>query len=129
MWWAVLVISLALLFAFSNGFHDAANVVSTMIMTRAVSPRRALLIAAACELIAPLFLGGAVAKTIGKDIIRFPAYDPASIPTSAAFLVAALVGAVLWNLITWFFGFPSSSSHALIGGMVGAGLIAYGPSK
>ena len=129
MWWAVLVISLALLFAFSNGFHDAANVVSTMIMTRAVSPRRALLIAAACELIAPLFLGGAVAKTIGEDIIRFPAYDPASIPTSAAFLVAALVGAVLWNLITWFFGFPSSSSHALIGGMVGAGLIAYGPSK
>jgi len=129
VWWAVLVISLALLFAFSNGFHDAANVVSTMIMTRAVSPRRALLIAAACELIAPLFLGGAVAKTIGEDIIRFPAYDPASILTSAAFLVAALVGAVLWNLITWFFGFPSSSSHALIGGMVGAGLIAYGPSK
>ncbi|HVP78496.1 MAG TPA: inorganic phosphate transporter [Thermodesulfobacteriota bacterium] len=129
MWLAVLVISLALLFAFSNGFHDAANVVSTMIMTRAVSPRRALLIAAACELIAPLFLGGAVAKTIGEDIIRFPAYDPAWIPTSAAFLVAALVGAVLWNLITWFFGFPSSSSHALIGGMIGAGLIAFGPDK
>ncbi len=124
-----IVILLALFFAYSNGFHDAANVVSTMIMTRAVSPRRALLIAAACELIAPLFLGGAVAKTIGEDIIRFPAYDPASIPTSAAFLVAALAGAILWNLITWFFGFPSSSSHALIGGMVGAGLIAFGPDK
>jgi len=128
-WLAVLVILLALFFAYSNGFHDAANVVSTMIMTRAVSPRRALLIAAACELIAPLFLGGAVAKTIGEDIIRFPAYNPASLPTSAAFLVAALAGAILWNLITWFFGFPSSSSHALIGGMVGAGLIAFGPDK
>jgi PiT family inorganic phosphate transporter len=129
MWLAVVVISLALFFAFSNGFHDAANVVSTIIMTRAISSRKALLMAAACEFIAPFFLGSAVAKTIGENIISFPAYDPRALHVSAAFLVAALVGAILWNLITWFFGFPSSSSHALIGGMVGSVLVAYGPDK
>jgi len=129
MWIAVVVISLTLFFAFSNGFHDAANVVSTIIMTRATSPRKALLMAGACEFIAPLFLGGAVAKMIGENIVNLPAYDPTSIPTSAAFLMAALAGAILWNLMTWFFGFPSSSSHALIGGMVGAVLVAYGPHK
>jgi len=129
MGFAVGVIFLALFFAFSNGFHDAANVVSTMIMTRAISPRKALLMAGACEFIAPLFLGGAVAKMIGENIVNLPAYDPMSIPISAAFLMAALVGAILWNLMTWFFGFPSSSSHALIGGMVGAALVAYGPHE
>jgi PiT family inorganic phosphate transporter len=129
MWLAAIVILLALFFAYSNGFHDAANVVSTIIMTRAISSRKALLMAAACEFIAPLFLGSAVAKTIGEGIITLPAHDPMSIHISAAFLIAALVGAILWNLITWFFGFPSSSSHALIGGMVGAVLIAYGPDK
>ena len=120
MWIAVVVISLTLFFAFSNGFHDAANVVSTIIMTKAISPRRALLMAAACEFIAPFFIGSAVAKTIGENIISLPAYDPKTLNVSIAFLIAALVGAILWNLITWLFGFPSSSSHALIGGMVGA---------
>ena len=72
MWFGVVVISLALLFAFSNGFHDAANVVSTIIMTRAISPRKALLMAAVCEFIAPFFLGAAVAKMIGENIINFP---------------------------------------------------------
>jgi PiT family inorganic phosphate transporter len=129
MWFGVVVISLALLFAYSNGFHDAANVVSTIIMTRAISPRKALLMAAACEFIAPFFLGAAVAKTIGENIINLPAYDPKTIHISVAFLIAALVGAIMWNLITWFFGFPSSSSHALIGGMVGSVLVAYGPDK
>jgi PiT family inorganic phosphate transporter len=129
MWFGVVVISLALLFAYSNGFHDAANVVSTIIMTRAISPRKALLMAAACEFIAPFFLGAAVAKMIGENIINLPAYDPKAIHISVAFLIAALVGAIMWNLITWFFGFPSSSSHALIGGMVGSVLVAYGPDK
>jgi inorganic phosphate transporter, PiT family len=129
MFFAVIVISLALFFAYTNGFHDAANVVSTIIMTRAISPRKALLMAAACEFIAPFFLGSAVAKVIGENIINLPAYDPKAIHVSAAFLIAALVGAILWNLITWFFGFPSSSSHALIGGMIGAVLVAYGPDK
>jgi PiT family inorganic phosphate transporter len=129
MWFAIVVISLALFFAFSNGFHDAANVVSTIIMTKAISPRKALLMAAACEFIAPFFLGAAVAKTIGENIINLPAYDPEAIHISVAFLIAALVGAIIWNLMTWFFGFPSSSSHALIGGMIGSVLVAYGPDK
>jgi PiT family inorganic phosphate transporter len=129
MWLAAIVILLALFFAYSNGFHDAANVVSTIIMTRAISPRKALLMAAVCEFIAPFFLGAAVAKTIGEDIIKLPAFNPEAIHISAALLIAALVGAIMWNLITWFFGFPSSSSHALIGGMIGAVLVAYGPDK
>jgi len=129
MWLAAVVTLLALFFAYSNGFHDAANVVSTIIMTKAISPRKALLMAATCEFIAPFFLGAAVAKMIGENIINLPAYDPEAIHISVAFLIAALVGAILWNLITWFFGFPSSSSHALIGGMVGAVLVAYGPDK
>lgn len=129
MWLVVVVVSLALLFAFSNGFHDAANVVSTIIMTRAISPRKALLLAGLCEFIAPFFLGAAVARTIGEDIIHVSVRTPNTLAISASFLIAALLGAILWNLITWFFGLPSSSSHALIGGMVGAVLVAYGPSK
>jgi PiT family inorganic phosphate transporter len=129
MWFAAVVTLLSLFFAYSNGFHDAANVVSTIIMTRAISPRKALLMAAACEFIAPFFLGAAVAKMIGENIINLPAYDPEAIHISVAFLIAALVGAIIWNLLTWFFGFPSSSSHALIGGMIGAALVAYGPDK
>ena len=129
MWLIVVVVSLALVFAFSNGFHDAANVVSTIIMTRAISPRKALLLAGLCEFIAPFFLGAAVARTIGEDIIHISARSPNTLIISASLLIAALLGAILWNLITWFFGLPSSSSHALIGGMVGAALVAYGPSK
>lgn len=129
MWLAVVVISLALFFAFSSGFHDGGNVVSTIIMTRAISPRKALLMAGACEFIAPFFLGSAVAKMIGENIVNLPAYDPKAVSISVAFLIAALLGAILWNLMTWFLGFPSSSTHALIGGMVGAVLVAYGPHK
>jgi PiT family inorganic phosphate transporter len=129
MWLAAVVISLALLFAFSNGFHDAANVVSTIIMTRVISPRKALLLAGLCEFIAPFFLGAAVARTIGEDIIHISVRTPNTLMISASFLIAALLGAILWNLITWLLGLPSSSSHALIGGMVGAVLVAYGPSK
>ena len=126
---AAIVILLALFFAYSNGFHDAANVVSTIIMTRAISPRKALLMAALCEFIAPFFLGAAVARTIGEDIIHISVRTPNMFIISASFLIAALLGAILWNLITWFFGFPSSSSHALLGGMVGSVLVAYGPDK
>jgi PiT family inorganic phosphate transporter len=129
VWLAVIVILLALFFAYSAAFHDGANVVSTIIMTRAISPRKALLMAGACEFITPFFLGGAVAKMIGEKIVNLPAYDPKAMNISVAFLIAALLGAILWNLMTWFFGFPSSSTHALIGGMVGAVLVAYGPHK
>ncbi len=126
---AIAVVSLALLFDFSNGFHDAANVVATIITTRALSPKRALVTAAVCEFIGPFLFGTAVAQTIGKNIIDVSAFDPAALHISVALIMAALMGAITWNLITWFFGLPSSSSHALIGGMVGAVLVAYGSDK
>jgi PiT family inorganic phosphate transporter len=126
---AVAVVLLALVFDFSNGFHDAANVVATIITTRALSPKRALVIAAVCEFIGPFLFGTAVAQTIGENIIHGSTFDPQAVHTSAALIMAALVGAILWNLLTWFFGLPSSSSHALIGGMVGAVLVAHGAGK
>jgi PiT family inorganic phosphate transporter len=129
MWLAIAVVLLALLFDFSNGFHDAANVVATIITTRALSPKRALVIAAVCEFIGPFLFGTAVAQTIGKNVIDVSAFDPTALHISVALIMAALVGAIMWNLITWFFGLPSSSSHALIGGMGGAVLVAYGPDK
>jgi PiT family inorganic phosphate transporter len=126
---AVVVVGLALFFDFSNGFHDAANVVATIIVTGALSPAAALTIASICEFIGPFLFGTAVAKTIGKNIIDTSAFDPNAVALSAGLIVAALVGAIAWNLITWWFGLPSSSSHALIGGLLGPVLIAYGPDK
>ncbi len=125
----IVVIALALLFDFSNGFHDAANVVATMVTTRALSPRRALILASVCEFIGPFLFGTAVAQMIGKNIIDFSTFSPASLDLSMFLLMSALIGAIGWNLITWFFGLPSSSSHALIGGMLGAVLMAYGSNK
>jgi PiT family inorganic phosphate transporter len=126
---AIIVVLLALFFDFSNGFHDAANVVATIITTRALSPKRALVIAAVCEFIGPFLFGTAVAQTIGKNIIDISTFDPKILELSVSLIIAALIGAILWNIITWFLGFPSSSSHALIGGMVGAVLVAYGSGK
>jgi PiT family inorganic phosphate transporter len=117
------------LFDFSNGFHDAANVVATIITTGALSSRKALTMAAVCEFFGPFLFGTAVAETIGKNIIDVSTFDAQLIELSISLLVAALIGAIAWNLITWFLGFPSSSSHALVGGMVGAVLVAYGPDK
>jgi inorganic phosphate transporter, PiT family len=110
----------ALGFDFTNGFHDTANAVATSVSTRALSPRLAVLVAAAANL-AGAFVTTAVAKTVGKGII-----DPA-LATSQTVL-AALAGAITWNLLTWWFGLPSSSSHALIGGLVGAALAQSGSS-
>jgi PiT family inorganic phosphate transporter len=129
MWFAVVIISLALFFDFSNGFHDAANVVATIIITRALSPRKALILASICEFIGPFLFGTAVAYMIGENIIDISTLNPETLDISMLLIIAALIGAILWNLITWFFGLPSSSSHALIGGMVGAVLVAYGPDK
>lgn len=123
---AMAVVALALFFDFSNGFHDAANVVATIIVTGALSPAKALAIAAVCEFIGPFLFGTAVAKTIGKNIIDTAAFDPAAVALSASLILAALIGAIAWNLITWWFGLPSSSSHALIGGLIGPVLIAHG---
>jgi len=129
MWYAIVVISLALFFDFSNGFHDAANVVATIITTRALSPRKALILASICEFIGPFLFGTAVAHMIGKNIIDLSTFNPGTLDLSMLLIIAALIGAILWNLLTWYFGLPSSSSHALIGGMVGAVLVAYGPDK
>ncbi len=115
----VLLVSLALFFDFINGFHDSANVVATIISSRAMTPRAALLIAALANFIGPLLFGVAVAKTVGNDVA-----PPGSI--TIAVVLAALVAASLWNLGTWFLGIPSSSSHALIGGIVGAVAVGSG---
>lgn len=126
---AFLVVGLALFFDFSNGFHDAANVVATIIVTGAMSPAKALTLASICEFIGPFLFGTAVAKTIGKNIIDTSAFDPNAMALSASLIVAALIGAIAWNMITWWFGLPSSSSHALIGGMIGPVLIVFGMDK
>lgn len=126
---AAIVVGLALFFDYTNGFHDAANVVATIIATGALSPRKALFMAAICEFIGPFLIGTAVAQTIGKGIIDISTFNAINMDVSIILIVAALLGAISWNLITWFFGIPSSSSHALIGGMIGAVLVAYGPDK
>ncbi len=108
-----ILIGFALIFDFLNGFHDSSNIVATIIFSRAMSPRKALWMTAAAEFSGPFLFGVAVAKTIGEDIVL-----PHTIDNWV--LVAALGSAIFWNLFTWYFGIPSSSSHALIGGLVGA---------
>jgi PiT family inorganic phosphate transporter len=115
----VILVALALIFDFLNGFHDSANVVATMIASRAMHPRGALLMAAVGEFTGPFIFGVAVATTIGNEIA------PADTLTIQV-VIAALVSASLWNLITWWLGIPSSSSHALIGGLVGAIIVGSG---
>jgi PiT family inorganic phosphate transporter len=114
----VVVIVVALGFDFTNGFHDTANAVATSVSTRALSPRLAVLVAAVANL-AGAFVTTAVAKKVGKGII-----DPSLATTKT--VLAAVIGAIVWNLITWWRGLPSSSSHALIGGLVGAALVQSG---
>ncbi len=108
-----ILLALALTFDFLNGFHDSANVVATMIASRAMTPRAALGIAAVSEFSGPLLFGVAVATTIGKEVA-----PPETLTIPVVF--AALLAASVWNILTWFFGIPSSSSHALIGGIMGA---------
>ncbi|MGE5378796.1 MAG: anion permease [Bacteroidota bacterium] len=112
------VIGLALVFDFLNGIHDSSNVVATMISSRALPPRVALGMTAVAEFLGPFIFGVAVAETIGGVV------DSNAI--SLQVLIAALFSAIVWNLFTWYMGFPSSSSHALIGGMVGAVIIGAG---
>jgi PiT family inorganic phosphate transporter len=112
----VVTIGVALFFTYTNGFHDSANAIATSVSTRALTPRAALAMAAVMNL-AGAFLGSGVAKTVSKGLIETPTGRG-----GMAILFAALVGAIVWNLITWYFGLPSSSSHALFGGMVGAAL-------
>jgi PiT family inorganic phosphate transporter len=109
----IVFVSVALVFNFLNGFHDSSNIVATMISSRALPPRMALWMTAVAEFLAPFIFGVAVAKTIGEDIVA-----PGTVSIEVIF--AALFSAILWDIITWLVGIPSSSSHALIGGIIGA---------
>jgi len=115
----IVVIVLALVFDFLNGIHDSSNIVATMISSRALSPLVALGMTAVAEFSGPFIFGVAVANTIGHEVVVAEAIN-------TVVLLAALSSAILWNLLTWYLGFPSSSSHALIGGLVGAVVMGAG---
>lgn len=115
----VLIIIVALVFDFINGFHDAANSIATIVSTRVLSPGRAVIWAAFFNFIAAFVFGTHVAKTIGKGMV-----DPTGITVYVIF--SGLVGAIIWDLVTWYFGLPASSSHALIGGFGGAAVVNAG---
>ncbi|MFQ5812692.1 MAG: anion permease [Anaerolineae bacterium] len=115
----IAIIGVALFFDFINGFHDSANVVATMISSRAMSARKALALSAVAHFCGPFLFGVAVATTIGHDVV-----DPKSITIVVIF--AALLAAIVWNILTWYFGIPSSSSHALVGGLIGAVSVDFG---
>jgi PiT family inorganic phosphate transporter len=112
-------IIIAVFFDFINGFHDSANSIATVVGTRTLRPLYAVSMAAIANFVGPFIFGTAVAATVGQGIIQ-------SEFSTVYLIIAALVGAISWNLITWYFGFPSSSSHTLIGGLIGAGLVAGG---
>ena len=117
----VALILLALAFDFTNGFHDAANSIATVVATGVLTPKQAVIMAAVCNFVVMFFITLSVAATVGKGIVVASA-------VSLFVIAGALIGAIAWNLITWYFGLPTSSSHALIGGLVGATLVAAGPS-
>jgi PiT family inorganic phosphate transporter len=113
------IVTTALFFDFVNGFHDSANSIATVVGTRVLKPIQAVAMAAVANFIGPFVFGTAVATTVGKGIIQ-PEFSTVYV------IFAGLIGAIVWDLITWYFGLPSSSSHALIGGLIGSGLIAGG---
>jgi PiT family inorganic phosphate transporter len=115
----IFVILLAIVFDFLNGIHDSSNIVATMIASRAFRPQTALALTATAEFLGPFLFGVTVATTIGEEVAQSNALN-------LDVIVACLVGAITWNILTWFLGIPSSSSHALIGGMVGAVLMGAG---
>jgi inorganic phosphate transporter, PiT family len=113
------IVAVALVFDFINGFHDSANSIATVVSTRVLSPGVAVLWAAAFNVLAAFVVGTAVAQTIGKGLIEPSVVDP-------DLILGALLGAIVWNLVTWYFGLPSSSSHALMGGLGGAAIAKAG---
>lgn len=119
--WIIFLVALALFFDFLNGFHDAANSIATVVSTRVLTPKQAVAWAATFNFIAFLFFGLHVAGTIGKGIVTLGTID-------SYVIFATLVGACAWNLLTWYYGLPTSSSHALMGGLVGAALVKTGSS-
>jgi PiT family inorganic phosphate transporter len=118
-WTVILLIGLALAFDFLNGFHDSSNIVATMIASRALSGRQALTITAIAEFVGPFLFGVAVATTIGHEVLHGD-------EIRLSVVIAALIAAITWNLFTWRLGIPSSSSHALVGGLMGAAIIESG---
>ncbi len=116
----IVTVAIALFFDYTNGFHDAANAIATSVSTRALTPRIALIMAAILNFVGAL-LGVGVAKTIKEILVGFDNMSPEHALTV---VMSALIGAITWNLITWYFGIPSSSSHALIGGLIGVGIAA-----
>ena len=121
LWVVVLLVALAIVFDFMNGFHDAANSIATVVSTGVLRPGQAVVFAAIFNFIANFIFHLSVAATIGKGIV-----EPGVVDTHVVF--GALVGAITWNVITWYYGIPSSSSHALIGGIVGAVIAKAGAS-
>jgi len=119
IWYVIAIVGVAFLFDFINGFHDSANSIATVVATRVLNPLQAVVWAAFFNFIAAFFGGTAVARTIGSGMIDVAVVDPNVI-------LGGLVGAIVWNLITWFYGLPSSSSHALIGGYAGAAVAKAG---
>src|SRR6185369_8725865 len=118
VWFVFLVIFIALVFELINGFHDAANSIATVVATKVLTANQGIAIAAVFELVGAL-LGTAVAKTIGQGLV-----DTSYITITT--IMCALIGGIIWNLLTWWLGLPSSSSHALMGGLCGAALAAAG---
>ena len=123
----VIICIVALAFDFTNGFHDAANAIATAVATRALSTRKALTLAAVMDFTGAM-LGTGVAETIGKEIVDIspPGGGDGVSYIGLIIILGALIGAIVWNLVTWWFGLPSSSSHALIGAMAGAGIVGIG---
>lgn len=118
----IFIVGLALVFNFINGFHDSANSIATIVSTKVLSPQLALIWASIFNVIAIFFFGMHVAGTIGKGIVDISIIDP-------NIIFATLIGAIIWSLITWYFGIPSSSSHALMGGLIGSALVKAGTAK
>jgi len=121
-----IAIGITLCFAFVNGFHDGGNVIATTICSRSMHPVRALVVAALAEFCGPLVLGTAVAYTMFGSVLQTHLVDSITQTAVYTMIIGAVGGAITWNIVTWVFGVPSSSSHALIGGIVGAGMVALG---
>src|SRR5512136_2793600 len=121
---AIAAIAIVLVFEYTNGFHDAANIIASVIASRAMTPVQSVLLVAFFEFLGPLLGGTAVANTVGKLIML----DDLDRVLALTIVLCGLVGAIAWNLITWWRGIPSSSSHALVGGLAGAVVVAAGAS-
>src|SRR3989442_11685700 len=119
---ALIIVLVAMIFDFANGFHDAANSIANVVSTRVLSPRAAVVWAAVFNFVAFAIFGTRVAKTIGGDLVRI---DLISQDLRLYVLCAGLMGAIAWNLVTWYLGLPTSSSHALIGGFGGGPISAF----